>query len=137
MLAAIEVGYKLGQAARRRSEEEKESPVSAISGTILGLLAFILAFTFGIVSNRYDARKELVREDANAIRTAYLRSDFLPEADRVVAADLFRTYVDSRLAAVRSRDLQQIQETLLSKPARSKSNCGTWPWPTRAWTIRT
>jgi len=71
---AIELGFRLGRAAHRSSDEEKESPVSAIAGTILGLLAFILAFTFGIVSNRYDARKELVRDEANAIRTAYSSS---------------------------------------------------------------
>src|SRR6478736_5820282 len=75
---AIEAGYRLGTAAHRRSDDEKESPVSAIAGTILGLLAFMLAFTFGIVSNRFDDRKGLVREEANAIRTAFARSDFLP-----------------------------------------------------------
>jgi hypothetical protein len=99
VLVSIDVGYRLGRNARRRSEDEKESPVSAISGTVLGLLAFILAFTFGIVSARYDARKELVREEANAIRTAYSRAEFLPKADRAVAATLLRDYVDGRLAA--------------------------------------
>ena len=42
-----------------------ESPVSAIAGAILGLLAFMLAFTFSIVSDRYDTKKGLVREEAN------------------------------------------------------------------------
>ena len=41
-----------------------------------------MAFTFGIVSDRYDARKALVREEANAIRTAWFRSDFLAVQDR-------------------------------------------------------
>src|SRR6187549_2652216 len=96
---AIESGYRLGTAAHRRSEEEKESPVSAIAGSILGLLAFMLAFTFGIVSNRYDNRKELVREEANAIRTAYARSAFLPETDHSRATGLLRHYLDLRLNA--------------------------------------
>jgi hypothetical protein len=98
VVAAIESGYRLGQRARRSSEDEKESPVSAISGTILGLLAFILAFTFAIVSDRFDARKALVREEANAIRTAYSRSDFLPEPDHNQATTVLREYVDARLA---------------------------------------
>ena len=63
----------------RRSEDEKESPVSAIAGAILGLAAFMLAFTFAIVSERHDTKRALVREDAIAIRTAWQRSDFLPE----------------------------------------------------------
>ncbi len=91
---AIELGFRAGSVVGRRSEDEKESPVSAVTGTILALLAFILAFTFGIVSNRYDARKELVREQAITISTAYQRTDFLPDAEREASQDLFRTYVD-------------------------------------------
>jgi hypothetical protein len=93
IVAAIEVGYLLGKRARRRSEDEKESPVSAISGTVLALLAFILAFTFGIVADRYDSRKELVREQAAAIRTAYSRADFLPEPSRDESKALYKEYI--------------------------------------------
>ena len=97
VLVAIEAGYLLGQAMHRRSDEEKESPVSAIAGAILGLTAFMLAFTFGIVSERYDARRALVREDAVALRTAWQRSDFLPDTDRAEAKTLLRQYVDLRV----------------------------------------
>ena len=113
VVIAIEAGYRLGHFARRRSKDEKESPVSTIAGSGLGLAAFILAFTFGIVTDRYDARKALVRDEANAIRTAYLRSDFLPEPDRGAAAELLREYVDLRLAAVKSRDLDQVHGALI------------------------
>lgn len=104
VLVSIEAGYRVGRFARRRSEDEKESPASAVSGAVLGLLAFILAFTFGIVSNRYDMRRELVRSEANAIRTAFLRSDFLPEPDRALAASWIREYVDLRVI----RDFSQL-----------------------------
>src|SRR5687768_12462531 len=87
------MGYLLGKAARRNSEDEKESPVSAIAGTVLALLAFILAFTFGIVANKYDSRRELVREQAAAIRTAYTRSDFLPEPSRDESKILYNDYI--------------------------------------------
>ena len=107
--AAIEVGFRFGKSVHRSSEDEKESPVSAISGTILGLLAFMLAFTFAIVSDRYDARKALIREEAGALRTAYSRSEFLPEPDRAEAAALLREYVDARVAFVRAGDLDDVQ----------------------------
>jgi MFS family permease len=93
VVGTIEAGYLLGKAARRKSEDEKESPVSAIAGSVLALLAFILAFTFGIVSDRYDSRRALVREQAVAIRTAYLRSDFLPEPGRDQSKALFKDYI--------------------------------------------
>jgi hypothetical protein len=93
VVAAIEAGYLLGKAARRNSDAEKESPVSAIAGTVLALLAFILAFTFGIVANKYDSRRELVRDQAAAIRTAYTRSDFLPEPSRDASKGLYNDYL--------------------------------------------
>lgn len=107
--AAIEAGYRLGRAVRSKSEDEKESPVSAIAATILALLAFMMAFTFSIVSDRYDARKALVREEANAIRTAWLRSDFLPEPDRGEAARLLSEYVGRRVDAVQSKDIAHVR----------------------------
>ena len=38
VVAAIEVGYQVGNRIRRNSEDEKESPVGAIVGTVLALL---------------------------------------------------------------------------------------------------
>jgi hypothetical protein len=114
VMVAIEAGYRLGHAEHGRSEDEKESPVSAIAGTILGLAAFMLAFTFGIVSERYDAKRGLVREDAIAIRTAWQRSDFLPEGDRAEAAALLRQYVDTRVkfAEERNVDPERVKNVL-------------------------
>ncbi len=57
----------------------------------------MLAFSFGIVSERFDAQKALVREEAVAIRAAWKRSNFLPEADRAEASALLRQYVDARV----------------------------------------
>jgi hypothetical protein len=47
VLLSVEAGYRLGTYRRRRSAEEKEAPVGAMVGATLGLLAFMLAFTFG------------------------------------------------------------------------------------------
>lgn len=110
--AATEAGYWLGGLTRRRSADEKESPVSAMSGAILALVAFVLAFTFSIVSNRYDTRKELVRNEANAIGTTYLRSDFLPAEESAEAKRLLRSYLTARIAAAQSGDLEEVHAEL-------------------------
>lgn len=112
VLAAMEGGYRLGGVERRRPEFEKEAPVSAISGSILGLLAFMLAFTFGIVASRFDDRKELVREEANTIRTVIARSEFLPEGDRGRAVGLLKTYLALRLEIVSKRNMITIERNL-------------------------
>jgi hypothetical protein len=114
VVLAIEGGFRLGCQVRQKSaEDEKESPVAAIAAAILTLAGFMLAFTFGIASDRFQDRKTLVREEANAIGTAWLRSDFLPEPDRAETKELLRKYVDLRLDAVQAKDLGQIQEGLV------------------------
>ena len=104
VIAAVEVGYKLGRKVYKNAANERESPVSAIAGTILGLQAFMLAFTFGLVSERYEQKKGLVREEANAIRAVWQMSDFLPEVDRAETKNLLKEYIERRLTVVRSHD---------------------------------
>jgi len=119
VMAAIEFGYRLGQSRHQRSEDEKESPVSAIAGAILGLAAFMLAFAFGLVAERHAAKRALVREEAVAIRTAWQRSDFLPEADRDEAAALLRQYVDARVKFAQAGSLEPERvKGILSESAR-------------------
>jgi len=112
VMLAVEAGYMMGRNARRKSQSEKVPPVSSIVGAALGLLAFMMAFTFGSVASRLDARKGFVREEANVIKTAWLRSEFLPEADRKEASELLKTYLNHRVAAVESHNLAEIQEAL-------------------------
>lgn len=101
VLLSIDGGYRLGRYRHSRSDQEKEAPVGAMVGSSLGLLAFMLAFTFSMAASRFDARKALVLEEANAIGTTYLRAAMLPAAADEVRG-LLRDYVDVRLAAVKS-----------------------------------
>jgi hypothetical protein len=112
VMSSIWAGFRLGHTAHRRSVNEKESAISTAATAILTLAGFILAFTFSIVSDRYDTRISLVRDEANVIGTAKLRSDFLPEPDRSQAAGLFKEYVDLRLDAVQSHDFDKIKIAL-------------------------
>jgi hypothetical protein len=100
-LAAVEGGYRLGDYRRGLPGPEKDAPVGAMVGATLGLLAFMLAFTFGMASSRFDTRKELVLDEANAIGTTYLRAAMLPERREEIRA-LLRSYADARLEAFRS-----------------------------------
>ena len=106
-LLAIELGYWLGKAWQRRGPAEKESNVGALAGATLGLLAFMLAFTTGVAVNRFDNRRQLVVNEANAIGTTYLRAGYLDEPHNQEIRDLLREYVDLRLAAVDMQDLSQ------------------------------
>ena len=74
--------------------------MGAIVAAGLGLLAFLLAFTFGMAASRFDTRRGLVLDEANAIGTTYLRAALLPEPHRTEIRTLLRDYVDLRLEAV-------------------------------------
>src|SRR5688572_29363757 len=79
---ALEIGYRMGTWRLQRSSGEKEQPVGAMVGSILGLLALVLGFTFSLAASRFEARREAVLEEANAIGTTYLRARLLPELER-------------------------------------------------------
>jgi hypothetical protein len=105
VLLAHEVGYRLGAVRERAKTHEKEAPVGAMVGATLALLAFLLAFTFGLAANLFQMKRQVMLDEANAIGTTYLRADFLPEAARAAVRDLLREYVDVRLAAAETGDV--------------------------------
>jgi hypothetical protein len=99
-LLAVELGFRLARNRVRRSVHENDDAVGTIVGATLALLAFLLAFTFGLAASRFDARKGFVLDEANAIGTTYLRAALLPEPQRAEVRTLLREYVDVRLRII-------------------------------------
>ncbi len=95
-MAMLEIGYRFGRWRRVRFEGEKEAPVAAMVASLLGLLAFILAFTFSMAASRFDARRQAVLREANAIGTTYLRSKLLPAPENVNVGELLLEYAKLR-----------------------------------------
>lgn len=104
---ALESGYRLGRWRHRRIADEKESPVGAMVASLLALFAFLLAFTFGMAASRFEARRQTVLEEANAIGTTYLRTQLLPEPQRTASARLLREYVDARVKGVQELRMEE------------------------------
>jgi hypothetical protein len=98
VLASLSTGYLVGLRRLKRVGNHDEGPIGSIVGAMLGLLAFILAFTFGITASRFDARKQLLLDEVNAIGTAVLRADLLPEPHATESRGLLKAYVDIRVA---------------------------------------
>ena len=98
LLAAQEAGFRAGR--RRRSGEADTAPtgLGAVEGALFGLMGLLIAFTFSGAEARFENRRRLIVQEANAIGTAYLRIDLLPAASQPAVRDLFRRYVDQRLA---------------------------------------
>ena len=96
-MICYEVGFRLGRWWQVRTPGEQEGPTGMLVGSILALLAFLLAVTMGMAADRFDARRALVLAEANAIGTAYLRAGYLPEPASSQARELLRQYVPLRI----------------------------------------
>ena len=99
-LAAIETGFWFGRRAHNKHESHPEPPIATVVGAVLGMMAFVIALTFGSASSRFDARKVALLEDVTAIETAYRRADLLPEPHRATVRSLLRDYVQVRVGIV-------------------------------------
>ena len=93
----MEVGRRIGSRHLARDPEGARVGVGAIEGAVFGLMGLLLAFTFSSAASRFDDRRRLVAQEANAIGTAWLRLDVLPASDQTALRELFRRYLDSRL----------------------------------------
>jgi ABC-type multidrug transport system fused ATPase/permease subunit len=104
VLIFIYIGQFYGIYHAKKFPELPHNAVGALVGTVFGLLAFLLAFTFQIASNHYDARKELLMEEASNIRTAYLQTGLLKEPVRSDSRKLLIEYVDLRTGLAKDQD---------------------------------
>jgi hypothetical protein len=111
-LILYELGFRLGRWWQRRTPEEKEGPTGMLVGSILALMAFLLAISMGIATDRFDTRRGLVLTEANAIGTTYLRAGYLPEPDRSQIRELLRAYVPVRIAPAGTMSADELVDEL-------------------------
>jgi hypothetical protein len=93
IVIATEIGRWLGTRAGGGGGEQ----VRTLEGAVLGLLALMIAFTFAMALSRYEARRDAVLSEANAIGTTALRARLLPEPHSSETLNLLRDYVKARL----------------------------------------
>lgn len=108
MVGAIELGRAAGRRQLRSGGEGLAKGTGAAEGAIFALLGLLIAFTFSGAAQRFEARRLLVTDEANAIGTAWLRLDLLPAPAQPEMRDLFRRYLDARLAAYRHATQREV-----------------------------
>jgi hypothetical protein len=97
-LLVLEIGFRLGKWRGAGADAAATSHHEGLQSAIFALLGLLLGFSFAMAVARYDMRKALIIEEANAIGTAQLRTDFLSPPQRQAAADLIKSYVRARIA---------------------------------------
>jgi hypothetical protein len=108
-LICYEVGFRLGRWWQERMPGEQEGPTDVLVGSLLALMAFLLAVTMSMASDRFDTRRGIVLAEANAIGTAYAQADYLPDPAAEQLRELLREYLPLRIA---TGDTAQVQANL-------------------------
>jgi hypothetical protein len=93
IIGAAEFGAWLG----RRGNASNATDISTLTGAALGLLALLLGFSFSLALSRFDARRSLVLEEANAIGSTANFALMLPEPSQKPILSLLRDYTDVRI----------------------------------------
>ena len=111
MLAATEAGFRLGRRFESQTPENVKSQISTIEAAILGILALLLGFTISMAVSRFEIRKQLVLEEADAIGTSSLRAQLLPAPAGPEIESLLRQYVNIRLQyGTAGNDLARLED---------------------------
>ena len=101
----IEFGFRLGKKAQTTARKAQTSQVRAIMGAGLGLLAFMLAFTFGTAQSHFEARVQTLVEETRIVRNAFIRANLLKEPIRTEAKTLLKEYVDLRRESTETNNM--------------------------------
>ena len=108
-----EAGFRLGRrhAVRRPPGDREMTGISALTGGMLGLMAFVLAVTIGFAQDRFEARRATMLTEANTIGTAWLRTNLAGPAGKPVAG-LIEDYARVRLSYIQETSPNAIEAAL-------------------------
>jgi hypothetical protein len=104
LLLALEAGYRVGVWRAREEDGRAAGQIGAVQGALLGLLGLLLAFSFSAAGSRFLERQDLITQEANAIGTAFLRADLIPEPHCSELRSSLREYTAHRIEV--SKDLR-------------------------------
>ncbi len=97
MLLMLEAGYRLGLRAQSNSAKAQTAQVRALMGATLGLLAFMLAFTFSNAQNHFEDRMQYQIDEAVVAKNAFMQAGLAEEPLRTRARKLLLDFVEIRL----------------------------------------
>jgi hypothetical protein len=101
MLVMLETGRRLGIGRRGQETDTDRSNMGMIEGALFAVFGLLMALTFTGAAARFNEKRMLIAQEVTAVQTAYLRLELLPKEQKAALQELFRRYIDSRLAAYR------------------------------------
>jgi hypothetical protein len=102
IVLSVRSGIAFAKWRKKHVKHEDDSSINTLVGSTLGLLAFILAFTFSLSSSRFDARKQFLLEEVNSIETSWLRAGLVEEPYNSQIKKALKEYVEVRIWIIKS-----------------------------------
>lgn len=109
MWSAAHLGIYLRR-LKQESEADELAQFGVIMGAALTLLGLLIGFSYSMAVSRYDQRKNLEEEEANAIGTEYLRAGLLSVADAAKVRGRLKDYLDQRVLFYIVRDERRVEQ---------------------------
>ncbi len=115
MLLFWELGRKLGGRQKNSEYRRAQYGIRVMEGAVFALMGLLIAFTFSAANMRFEARRQLMIQEVNAIGTAYLRLNLLQPDDQLLLRDSFRHYLDLRIASYRHLSIFGLAKSEMQK----------------------
>jgi len=108
------LGYKFKNRHIRKFPGTEHVGIGPTEGSLLGLTALMLSFTFGMSASKFETRRQLIISETNEIGTTILRCDLYPDSIRnILRADL-KNYLETRIDYFTVKDDEiKIKNTLV------------------------
>ncbi len=102
IVLSVRSGMAFAKWRKKRVKHEDDSSINTLVASTLGLLAFILAFTFSLSSSRFDARKHFLLEEVNSIETSWLRAGLVEQPYNSLLKRALKEYVEVRIWIIKN-----------------------------------
>ncbi len=109
------LGFLFKNRQLKKFPETESSGLGTAEGSLLGLMALLLSFAFGISATKYENRRQVVVEEANNIGTVILRCDLYPDSVRTLFRADLKNYVEARIAYYEAGDDEHRIKNTISK----------------------
>lgn len=113
LMLANYLGYRFKGYYIRKFPGTQDVALGPTEGSLLGLTALLLSFTFSMSATKFETRRQHIVSEANEIGTTILRCDMYPDSVRNILRPDFRNYLETRLAYYKAgADEKMIQKAL-------------------------
>ena len=125
LLAALEIGYRLGIRKHDDWKGSADDVGKLFLTSLFGVLGLMLAFSFGSGVSFHKTRKQAIVQEANALGTAYLRAGLVDDPGRSELRRVLLAYAHTRVAGSREIPDAETLRKLIEESWRAKAKL--WP----------